>query len=1096
MAIETKKIIEISTAGAVTSVRELKDEINSLRDAWLNAEEGTEEYENITNQLIEDQKKLNDVMRIGKNEASAATGSYNSLVNQMAALKTAWRSTTSEVQRSQLGDKIRAINDQLKEYDASIGNHQRKVGSYEQALQALTKSYDSQKQELAALKTALDNLEPGTDAYNEAFERAAELTHNLQERQEQLRMSANDLGTQLSNVANIGAGMVGAFNSVNAIMTLTGTKNEDLQKTMVKLQAGIALVQGLKGIDGAVKSMKAYASWAAKAYDSIKNWISGSKSQQKQIEATTKAAEANATVNNQVAASEGAVGAGATTMNAGLKGAAGGFNIATAAATAFKAVLMSLGIGIIVAAVSALVTALGKLAGEWLNAGDKARENAYNIMSYIDETQQNLLEKEEERFSREVEMAKAKGATEMEVLEMYRDFYDRVYNGFITKDEEVINGVSANLRIAEANIEAYQNAYKDILENNPTKKLRKEDRKEWERDVNKWLGIIKVYKDNSNSAIKEIELNHKESFERIMEDGVRSYGDILKVLQWYKAGAQEVADNYQFNPIGANENDIQVELQNIVKDAEDANKSEIQIENESYQKRKEMLEKYGIDTTNLTLAHNNKVRDIVTAATQSIIDSAKEANQSQLANLQETEEKELRELRKYGQLKKQITVTNEEGVTKVITVEEAVRAKYAKERRQIEYNNDVKKLENIIKFTEQEIATYKQTYDELVALGAEKAADTERIQEEEHAITTERLQKQFAEWKKLYEQYKDDVLLTEEQRLSIKEKYLNAEKALEKEQTDYFLKQVKTRQKAREEEIEDIKKELKFNETSNEMSQGMKDLNGATGWGGFWNVFGGGSQNPSYKKQQEQVNQKYDLQIGALQQEFDVYQRVIDDMNATDAERTAAMEKQKDLRSQIYDLETKKVTESATIQINKQKELISTIVDVGNSIGDILGSVADAWEANVQAQLAAGKISQEEADRQLENMRALQITQAVINTIAGSIGAFTQASQTIPPPYGQIVGAAAAAAVLAAGYAQIAQIKAANKDSNLSSTTQMSPTMPTVSDFNPTYTANMTGKDDTEYLNELFSQQRLFVSVTDINSTQARVKTTEQESSF
>ena len=129
-------------------------------------------------------------------------------------------------------------------------------------------------------------------------------------------------------------------------------------------------------------------------------------------------------------------------------------------------------------------------------------------------------------------------------------------------------------------------------------------------------------------------------------------------------------------------------------------------------------------------------------------------------------------------------------------------------------------------------------------------------------------------------------------------------------------------------------------------------------------------------------------------------------------------------------------------------------------------------------------------------MRKVQITQAIINTLAGSIGAFTQASQTIPPPYGPIVGAAAAAAVLAAGYAQIAQIKAANKDSNLSSTTQMSPTMPTVSDFNPNYVTNTTGKDDTEYLNELFSKQKLFVSVVDNKSTQARVKTTEPESSL
>ena len=75
MAIESKKIIEVSTENAVQSVRQLKDEISSLRDAWLNAEEGTEEYDQITQKLIEDQTKLNSVMKVGKDEASAATGS-------------------------------------------------------------------------------------------------------------------------------------------------------------------------------------------------------------------------------------------------------------------------------------------------------------------------------------------------------------------------------------------------------------------------------------------------------------------------------------------------------------------------------------------------------------------------------------------------------------------------------------------------------------------------------------------------------------------------------------------------------------------------------------------------------------------------------------------------------------------------------------------------------------------------------------------------------------------------------------------------------------------------------------------------------------
>ena len=152
-------------------------------------------------------------------------------------------------------------------------------------------------------------------------------------------MSANDLGTQLSNVANIGAGVVGAFNAINGIMVLTGNKNEDLQKTMVKLQSGIAIVQGLKGIEGAVKSFKAYINWAAKAYDSIVLWASGNKMAAKDVQATTVATQANTAANQANAAAETQATVGAAGLSAGMKGLAASTTVATTAMHALKALL-------------------------------------------------------------------------------------------------------------------------------------------------------------------------------------------------------------------------------------------------------------------------------------------------------------------------------------------------------------------------------------------------------------------------------------------------------------------------------------------------------------------------------------------------------------------------------------------------------------------------------------------------------------------------------------------------------------------------------------------------------------------------------------
>ena len=157
---------------------------------------------------------------------------------------------------------------------------------------------------------------------------------------------------------------------------------------------------------------------------------------------------------------------------------------------------------------------------------------------------------------------------------------------------------------------------------------------------------------------------------------------------------------------------------------------------------------------------------------------------------------------------------------------------------------------------------------------------------------------------------------------------------------------------------------------------------------------------------------------------------------------------------------------------------------------------ADAWEDNLNTQVRIGKMSQEEADKQMENVRKIQIIQAIINTLSGSIGAFTQASATIPPPYGQIVGAAAAAAVAAAGAAQIAQIRNASKDTKVGGSTMMAQVVPVMTDYQPTMVGNATGEQETEDLVNALSNVNLYVKVTDIDDAQKGIRTRVEESTF
>jgi hypothetical protein len=130
MSDEIVKIIRIESDGAEQTVAGLVNEIKNLTEAMNGVAKGTEDYTNILKELAENQEKLGKAMKTNKQEVTAAEGSYNALVKQMASLKKQWKETTDEVSRKALGNQIKDINGKLKKMDASIGNFQRNVGNY------------------------------------------------------------------------------------------------------------------------------------------------------------------------------------------------------------------------------------------------------------------------------------------------------------------------------------------------------------------------------------------------------------------------------------------------------------------------------------------------------------------------------------------------------------------------------------------------------------------------------------------------------------------------------------------------------------------------------------------------------------------------------------------------------------------------------------------------------------------------------------------------------------------------------------------------------------------------------------------------------
>lgn len=254
---ENVQAISIDTGNAQSSVKKLKEDISKLRDEILNLTKGTDEYDRAVKALQDNQRKYNEVMSLTKKESVALEGSYDALVHQMSLLKKEWRATNDELKRNELGKQIDEINTSLKEFDASVGNHQRNVGNY---TEGVVDAFAQLKQEVKDARNALLQAEEGTEEYTNAMKRLSDAQFQLRDMNEQSRYAVADFGEQLSNVVGITQGVVAGFSAYQSVMILAGVESEEFEKVMVKLQATMALVQGLQGLEGLIDRVKGFTS--------------------------------------------------------------------------------------------------------------------------------------------------------------------------------------------------------------------------------------------------------------------------------------------------------------------------------------------------------------------------------------------------------------------------------------------------------------------------------------------------------------------------------------------------------------------------------------------------------------------------------------------------------------------------------------------------------------------------------------------------------------------------------------------------------------------------------------------------------------------
>lgn len=124
-----------------------------------------------------------------------------------------------------------------------------KVNKTVSALAALRK-------EAKEAKSTMLTAAEGTIEYNNAMQKAAEVADKMRDINDKVKASQNDVGVVAKNVAGTVSGLGAAFTTAQGAVALFGLDSEDLQKTMVKLQATLSVTQGIANFFDAFDSMK------------------------------------------------------------------------------------------------------------------------------------------------------------------------------------------------------------------------------------------------------------------------------------------------------------------------------------------------------------------------------------------------------------------------------------------------------------------------------------------------------------------------------------------------------------------------------------------------------------------------------------------------------------------------------------------------------------------------------------------------------------------------------------------------------------------------------------------------------------------------
>lgn len=381
-----KAVLEIDSSQVVSATRA----ISEADLAIARQKKALQEYNKVVKDAVEIERAQNQIM--------IETGdSYYDKQRKLTALGKVIRSyvaSTDEekVHLESLKKQYADLNTELKEFDATMGNHQRNVGNYNESVaKPITLQLKEMQRAMAEMIIA---GKEGSDEYQQLAEQAGKLQDAIGDARNEVSRFANDT-RQLSAVVDVAKGAVSAFSLLKSASAALGFEDEKLAKSIQTLQAAQAALTSLQEIQAQLLNK------SSGLYRVI-----------------------NALKLKYIAFTEGEAAATAT---------------ASTALVTFRKVLVATGIG-------AAIVLLGYLASNWDSVKDAILRAADALGIYNYESEKAAKKNEEQKkweasvdqrfYERKLELLKSQGGDLKKEIEYEQKILDERYKQDLITYEE------------------------------------------------------------------------------------------------------------------------------------------------------------------------------------------------------------------------------------------------------------------------------------------------------------------------------------------------------------------------------------------------------------------------------------------------------------------------------------------------------------------------------------------------------------------------------------------------------------------------------------------------------------------------------------